>query len=88
MFDTLTNEGVLVSDADRAEFVLAPGALDGSIFRMLRQGQRVNFDLDADGRAIVFPPSCGSDALKLLRENRPSGMESIPAARARSEEWQ
>ena len=52
MFDTLTNEGVLVSDADRTEFVLAAGALDGSIFRMLRQGQRVNFDLDADGRAI------------------------------------
>ena len=52
MFDTLTNEGVLVSDAGRSEFVLAPGALDGSIFRMLRQGQRVNFDLDAHGRAI------------------------------------
>jgi CspA family cold shock protein len=51
MFDPLTNEGVLVSDADRAEFVLAGDALDGSIFRMLRQGQRVNFDLDADGRA-------------------------------------
>ena len=51
MFDPLTSEGVLVSDADRAEFVLAAGALDGSIFRMLRQGQRVNFDLDADGRA-------------------------------------
>jgi len=51
MFDPLTSEGVLVSDADRAEFVLAVGALDGSIFRMLRQGQRVNFDLDADGRA-------------------------------------
>ena len=51
MFDTLTNEGVLVSDADRTEFVLAAGALDGSIFRMLRQGQRVNFDLDSDGRA-------------------------------------
>jgi cold shock CspA family protein len=51
MFDPLTNEGVLVSDADRAEFVLAGDALEGSIFRMLRQGQRVNFDLDADGRA-------------------------------------
>jgi CspA family cold shock protein len=51
MFDPLTSEGVLVSDADRSEFVLAAGALDGSIFRMLRQGQRVNFDLDADGRA-------------------------------------
>ena len=51
MFDPLTNEGLLVSDADRSEFVLAAGALDGSIFRMLRQGQRVNFDLDSDGRA-------------------------------------
>jgi len=51
MFDPLTNEGVLVSDADRAELVLAAGALEGSVFRMLRQGQRVNFDLDADGRA-------------------------------------
>ena len=51
MFDPLTNEGVLVSDADRSEFVLAAGALEGSVFRMLRQGQRVNFDLDADGRA-------------------------------------
>ena len=52
MFDTLTNEGVLVSDADRAEIVLAPGALDGSIFRMLRQGQRVVFELDPQDRAI------------------------------------
>ena len=31
--------------------MLAAGALDGSLFRMLRQGQRVNFELDADGRA-------------------------------------
>ena len=38
-------------DTDRAEFVLAADALEGSIFRMLRQGQRVIFDLDADGRA-------------------------------------
>jgi cold shock CspA family protein len=51
MFDPLTNEGVLVSDFDRAEIVLAAGSLEGSIFRMLRQGQRVNFDLDGAGRA-------------------------------------
>ena len=31
--------------------MLAADALEGSIFRMLRQGQRVNFELDADGRA-------------------------------------
>ena len=38
-------------DTDRAELVLAADALEGSIFRMLRQGQRVVFDLDAEGRA-------------------------------------
>ena len=49
-FDPQTKEGVVVRDGDRAELVLAAGALDGSIFRMLRQGQRVNFELDGDGR--------------------------------------
>ena len=50
-FDPQTGEGVVVRDTDRAELVLAANALDGSLFRMLRQGQRVNFELDADGRA-------------------------------------
>ncbi len=53
-FDPTTGEGVLVgTDAARAEYLLARDALDNSIFRMLRQGQRVNFDLDADGRATA-----------------------------------
>jgi len=52
MFDPLTNEGVIVSDVDRSEHVLAPGALEGSLFRLLRQGQRVVFDADAEGRAV------------------------------------
>ena len=30
------------------------GALDGSVFRMLRQGQRVVFDLDDAGRASAI----------------------------------
>ena len=50
-FDPQTAEGVLVRDGDRAEVVLAANALEGSIFRLLRQGQRVVFDLDAAGRA-------------------------------------
>jgi cold shock CspA family protein len=50
-FDPQTGEGVVVRDTDRAELVLAANALDGSLFRMLRQGQRVVFELDADGRA-------------------------------------
>jgi CspA family cold shock protein len=51
MFDPATAEGVVVCDADRSEVVLAAGALEGSIFRMLRQGQRIVFELDAEGRA-------------------------------------
>jgi cold shock CspA family protein len=51
MFDPATHEGIVVRDADREELVLATDALVGSIFRMLRQGQRVVFDLDAEGRA-------------------------------------
>ena len=41
----------MVRDTDLSEYELAPSALEGSIFRMLRQGQRVNFTLDAAGRA-------------------------------------
>jgi CspA family cold shock protein len=51
-YDPETGEGVVVSDNGREELVLAADALDGSIFRMLRQGQRVVFDLDAENRAI------------------------------------
>lgn len=50
-YDPVTGDGVVVRDTDLTDIDLAPGALDGSVFRMLRQGQRVNFDLDADGRA-------------------------------------
>ncbi|MGZ8764622.1 MAG: cold-shock protein [Acidimicrobiia bacterium] len=50
-FDPLSGEGVILSDVDRTNFTLAADALEHSIFRMLRQGQRVNFDLDDAGRA-------------------------------------
>lgn len=50
-YDPMTRVGVLVRDTDRTEHDLAEDALEGSIFRMLRQGQRVIFDLDAGGRA-------------------------------------
>ena len=51
IYDPQSREGIVVCDTDRAEIVLAAGALDGSLFRMLRQGQRIVFELDADGRA-------------------------------------
>ncbi len=51
-YDPGTGDGVIVRDTDRFDVDLAPAALEGSIFRMLRQGQRVIFDLDDLGRAI------------------------------------
>ena len=50
-YDPGTGEGVLLADRDRSEYDLAPSALAGSVFRMLRQGQRVVFDIDEQGRA-------------------------------------
>ena len=50
-FDPASGDGVLVRDTDLADIDLAGDALAGSIFRMVRQGQRVVFDLDAEGRA-------------------------------------
>ncbi len=50
-YDPATSDGIVVRDTDLSEFDLAPGALEGSLFRMLRQGQRVCFELDASGRA-------------------------------------
>jgi CspA family cold shock protein len=50
-YDPRTGVGVLVCDTDLTEIDLAPDALEGSLFRMLRQGQRVVFDLDTSGLA-------------------------------------
>ena len=41
----------MVRDTDRSEHALAGDALVGSIFRMLRHGQRVVFELDGRGLA-------------------------------------
>jgi cold shock CspA family protein len=59
-YDPSSGDGSVVSDTTLGEFDLAVDALEGSIFRMLRQGQRVIFDLDADGRATKL--RLGSEA--------------------------
>ena len=51
-YDPGTGDGVILTDTDLSEYELAPDALEGTLFRMLRQGQRVVFDLDATGRAL------------------------------------
>lgn len=50
-YDPVSKAGVVMRDTDRSEYDLADNALDGSVFRMLRQGQRVVFDLDPESRA-------------------------------------
>ena len=50
-FDPGTGDGLVITDTDMAEYDLAPDALVGSVFRMVRQGQRVIFDLDDMRRA-------------------------------------
>ena len=51
-YDPATRQGVVLrDDPARSEYDLADDALNGSIFRMLRQGQRVIFDVTAGGLA-------------------------------------
>lgn len=50
-YDPATGEGLVVSDVGRDTYPLASDALEGSLFRWLRQGQRVVFELDGQQRA-------------------------------------
>ena len=62
LYDPVTGAGVIVRDDDRSEVYLQPGALDGSIFRTLRQGQRIVFDIyERDGRPYAKSVRIGSD---------------------------
>jgi CspA family cold shock protein len=53
-YDPGSGVGVVMCDTDLAEYELAEGALAGSIFRTLRQGQRVVFDLDEHDLAAAI----------------------------------
>ena len=59
-YDPANGEGIVISDTDLSEYDLVSNALEGSVFRMVRQGQRVVFDLDAAGRATAL--RLGSEA--------------------------
>lgn len=48
-YDPQTGIGVIVCDDDRSTVLLRPGSLQGSIFRFLRQGQRIVFETERDG---------------------------------------
>ncbi len=49
VYDPSTGLGVVVLDGDRREVYLRGNSLDGSVFRMLRQGQRVVVDTVTEG---------------------------------------
>ena len=57
-----TGNGIIILDTDKSEVFLAPGSLKGSIFRTLRQGQRVNFEIeDREGIPTVQNIRIGQD---------------------------
>ena len=61
-YDPETGVGVIVRDDDHSEVLLEPGSLTGSLFRTLRQGQRVVFDgEERDGAVVANHLRFGSD---------------------------
>jgi cold shock CspA family protein len=62
VYDPRSGVGVIVRDDDRSEVYLRPGSLEGSMFRMLRAGQRIIFDTDEeDGRLFALDLRFGAD---------------------------
>jgi cold shock CspA family protein len=61
-YDPVTGVGIVVRDDDRSEVFLRPGSLKGSIFRTLRQGQRLVFEtVEEDGREFAMTVRVGQE---------------------------
>jgi cold shock CspA family protein len=61
-YDPVTGVGIVVLDTDHSEVFLRPGSLKDSVFRTLRQGQRIIFDtVEEDGRSFVSGIRLGQD---------------------------
>ena len=53
-YDSVTRSGVLISDDGSQEFHVDGAALDSGMFRFLRPGQRVTFDLvETEGKTAI-----------------------------------
>jgi CspA family cold shock protein len=62
VYDPTTGIGVVVRDDDLPEVFLRPGSLQDSVFRMLRQGQRIIFEtVEEEDRLFVHRVRLGSD---------------------------
>ena len=61
-YDPVTGVGIVVRDEDRSEVYLRPGSLQGSVFRTLRQGQRIIFETtEEEGNQFVSGIRLGQD---------------------------
>lgn len=61
VYDPATGIGIIRRD-DGDEIQLRPGSLEGSLFRMLRQGQRIVFDAtEVDGALVAGNLRFGAD---------------------------
>jgi cold shock CspA family protein len=61
-YDPATGQGVVISEPDRTPVYLRPGSLQDSIFRTLRRGQRIVFQVaEEDGRPYAEAVRVGSD---------------------------
>jgi len=45
-YDPNSGSGIVLLDTDKTEVYIQPGSLKDSIFRTLRQGQRINFEIE------------------------------------------
>lgn len=51
-YDSITRTGTLVADDGETTYDLDPDAMDSGMFRFLRPGQRVTFDLVKQGEDL------------------------------------
>ena len=59
-YDPNSGNGIVVLDTDKTEVYLQAGSLKGSIFRTLRQGQRINFEInEIDGVQTISKVKIG-----------------------------
>ena len=65
-YDPNSGNGIVVLDSDKSEVYLKAGSLKGSIFRTLRQGQRINFDIvEEEDIKIISNVKIGQQVQKL-----------------------
>ena len=53
-YDPNSGNGIVLLDTDKTEVYIQPGSLKSSIFRTLRQGQRINFDINEEENLKVI----------------------------------